>query len=37
VGEEKTLNIDMTGYTGGVYFIRIKAAKIDYSKKIIVQ
>jgi len=36
VGEEKTLNIDMTGYTRGVYFIRIKAAKIDHAKKIIV-
>ncbi|MBC8485378.1 MAG: T9SS type A sorting domain-containing protein, partial [Bacteroidetes bacterium] len=36
VGEEKTLNINLSGYRG-VYFIRIKTAKIDHAKKIIVQ
>ena len=37
MGEEKILNIDMTGYNSGVYFIRIKSANIDQVKKIIVQ
>ena len=30
----KTFNTDMTGYTGDVYFIRIKTAKINHAKKI---
>ena len=37
IGEEKTLNIDMTVYNRGVYFIRIKSANIDQVKKIVVQ
>jgi len=37
VSNDKILKIDMTSYTRGVYFVRLKTVKINYATKIIVQ